>query len=49
MVWIHVTLATLSWVTVLWAAATAGRLVPRRASVIAAERRAEARELQPVG
>jgi cytochrome c oxidase assembly protein subunit 15 len=29
MVWVHVTLATLTWVAVLWAAAAAGTLVPR--------------------
>ena len=28
MVWVHVALATTTWVTVLWAVATAGRLVP---------------------
>jgi len=35
MVWIHVTLATLTWLAVLWAVAAAGRVVPRtRAAVI---------------
>jgi cytochrome c oxidase assembly protein subunit 15 len=34
-VWVHVALATLSWVTLLWAVATAGRLVPRAAPVLA--------------
>jgi cytochrome c oxidase assembly protein subunit 15 len=29
MVWVHVTLATSIWVTVLWAVAAAGRLAPR--------------------
>jgi cytochrome c oxidase assembly protein subunit 15 len=29
MVWVHVALATATWVTVLWSVATAGRLVPR--------------------
>jgi hypothetical protein len=28
-VWVHVTLATLSWVALLWAVAAAGRLAPR--------------------
>ena len=28
-VWVHVTLATLSWLAVLWAVADAGRLAPR--------------------
>jgi cytochrome c oxidase assembly protein subunit 15 len=32
-VWLHVGLATLSWLTILWAVATAGRLVPRTATV----------------
>jgi cytochrome c oxidase assembly protein subunit 15 len=40
-VWVHVTLATLSWVTLLWAVAAAGRLVPRTAVVPAAGRHAE--------
>jgi cytochrome c oxidase assembly protein subunit 15 len=31
MVWVHVTLATLTWLTILWAVLSAGRLVPRRA------------------
>lgn len=30
LVWIHVALATLTWLTMLWAVATAGRLEPRR-------------------
>jgi cytochrome c oxidase assembly protein subunit 15 len=29
LVWVHVALATLTWVTVLWAAAAAGRLAPK--------------------
>lgn len=33
MVWVHVGLATTTWVTVLWAVAAAGRLVPRRAPI----------------
>ena len=31
-VWVHVTLAALTWLTVLWSAAAAGRLVPRAAA-----------------
>jgi heme a synthase len=31
-VWVHVTLAALTWLTVLWSTAAAGRLVPRAAS-----------------
>jgi heme a synthase len=49
MVWVHVTLATLSWIAVLWAVAAAGRLVPRTATVAAHDRRASPRELEPVG
>jgi heme a synthase len=50
MVWVHVTLATLTWLAVLWAAAAAGRLQPRRAAVAAPERPAPAdRELQAIG
>jgi cytochrome c oxidase assembly protein subunit 15 len=38
-VWVHVMLATFSWVTLLWAVAAAGRLVPHRATVTAPEER----------
>jgi cytochrome c oxidase assembly protein subunit 15 len=31
-VWVHVTLAALTWLSVLWSSAAAGRLVPRTAS-----------------
>jgi heme a synthase len=33
MVWVHVALATFTWLVVLWAVATAGALVPRTRSV----------------
>ncbi len=33
MVWVHVTLATATWIAVLWSVAAAGRLVPRRVAV----------------
>jgi cytochrome c oxidase assembly protein subunit 15 len=33
MVWVHVALATLTWIALLWAVACAGRLTPRRAPV----------------
>ncbi|MBV9196303.1 MAG: COX15/CtaA family protein [Solirubrobacterales bacterium] len=33
MVWVHVTLAVLAWLSVLWAVASQGRLVPRVAAV----------------
>jgi cytochrome c oxidase assembly protein subunit 15 len=54
MVWVHVALATGTWLASLWAVAAAGALVPRRAKVLApevaaAERRAEHRELGVVG
>ncbi len=32
LVWVHVTLATLTWLSVLWAVAAAGRLEPRAAT-----------------
>jgi cytochrome c oxidase assembly protein subunit 15 len=35
-VWVHVALATATWITVLWAVATAGRLLPRVSRVPAA-------------
>jgi len=38
MVWVHVTLATLSWLAVLWCVADAGRLVPRIAAVSSLDR-----------
>jgi cytochrome c oxidase assembly protein subunit 15 len=38
MVWVHVALATATWMTVLWAVAAAGRLVPRTAAVPLGER-----------
>ena len=46
MVWVHVTLATLIWVTVLWAVAAAGRLAPRAVLQFAQERRPPARGLE---
>jgi cytochrome c oxidase assembly protein subunit 15 len=55
-VWVHVTLATLTWLAVLWAVAAAGRLAPRAAvpSGETAGRRLDGigqptRELQPAG
>ena len=44
-VWVHVTLATLAWLAVLWAVAIEGRLVPRTATVPVPP---EARELEHV-
>jgi heme A synthase len=49
MVWVHVGLATLTWLAVLWAVAAAGRLVPRTTSVRAVGTQAKARELEPLG
>jgi cytochrome c oxidase assembly protein subunit 15 len=49
MVWVHVGLATATWLTVLWAVAAAGRLLPRTAKVPASERRTTQRELEAVG
>jgi heme a synthase len=49
MVWVHVTLATLSWLAVLWAACAAGRPAPRRVAVDAGDSRiAATRELEVV-
>jgi cytochrome c oxidase assembly protein subunit 15 len=45
MVWVHVTLATVTWLVVLWAVAAAGRLAPRATPVPAVEPR-QARELE---
>jgi cytochrome c oxidase assembly protein subunit 15 len=51
MVWVHVTLATMTWLTLLWAVAVAGRLAPRAVEVPArdAEASERARELELVG
>lgn len=35
MVWVHVALATATWITLLWASAAAGRLAPRKRPVFA--------------
>jgi heme a synthase len=49
MVWVHVGLATFSWLAVLWAAASVGRPAPRRVAVEAAELHVtSARELETV-
>jgi cytochrome c oxidase assembly protein subunit 15 len=49
MVWVHVALATATWLASVWAVAAAGALVPRRAKAPAVERRPEHRELGVVG
>jgi cytochrome c oxidase assembly protein subunit 15 len=48
-VWVHVGLATASWLALLWAVAAAGRLVPRRAEMPVGEADAEARQLEVAG
>jgi cytochrome c oxidase assembly protein subunit 15 len=50
-VWVHVGLATATWLALLWAVAAAGRLVPREAAVPSAERSLdppEVRELEAI-
>ena len=49
MVWVHVGLATVTWLSLLWSVAVAGRLVPRAAEVPVGERSASAREFEVVG
>jgi cytochrome c oxidase assembly protein subunit 15 len=51
MVWVHVALATATWITVLWAVAAAGRVVPRTAPLPVGEREPAARApgLEPAG
>jgi cytochrome c oxidase assembly protein subunit 15 len=48
MVWVHVTLATVTWLVVLWAVAAAGRLVPRRQAVQTPEPRLPAPDFEVV-
>ena len=49
MVWVHVSLATVTWLVVLWAWATEGTLAPRRVAVAAGEpRAAHSREFETV-
>ena len=48
-VWVHVSLATVTWLVILWAWATEGSLAPRRVTVAAEESRATtSRELEAV-
>jgi cytochrome c oxidase assembly protein subunit 15 len=49
MVWVHVTLAVLTWLTLLWAVVSQGRLVPRVAAVPPARAGVTERELESVG
>jgi cytochrome c oxidase assembly protein subunit 15 len=46
-VWVHVTLATLTWLATLWTVATAGRLEPRRAAATSRPERRPS-ETQPL-
>jgi len=48
MVWVHVAMATLTWLVVLWAVVDAGRLTPRHVPVPAGEPSVPARTLEPV-
>jgi heme a synthase len=52
-VWVHVGLATTTWLALLWAVVAAGRLVPRESAVVGVEPAIEAQEtrrnLEPVG
>ena len=49
MVWVHVSLATFTWLAALWALAAAGRLAPRRLVVPVREPSPSARELEAAG
>jgi cytochrome c oxidase assembly protein subunit 15 len=49
MVWVHVALATVTWLAVLWVVAAAGRLAPRAVEVPAGPPAAGSRELELVG
>ena len=49
MVWVHVTLATVSWVVLLWSVAAAGRLVPRTVPARASVPHSGAVELEVAG
>ena len=49
MVWVHVTLATFTWLAVLWAVAAAGSLVPRARTVSVPEPRLSRAAPRPSG
>ena len=49
MVWVHVSLATVTWLTLLWVVAAAGRLAPPAVEVPSGGQPARARELELVG
>jgi cytochrome c oxidase assembly protein subunit 15 len=48
MVWVHVTLATCTWLATLWAVAAAGRLAPRHSVAPVTEPQVPEREFQAV-
>lgn len=49
LVWVHVALATLTWVAMLWTVATAGRLEPRRSEAPARADHPQRSTTEPVG
>ncbi len=49
MVWVHVSLATVTWLTMLWAVAAAGRLAPRAVEVPAGTPAPASREFELAG
>jgi cytochrome c oxidase assembly protein subunit 15 len=49
MVWVHVTLATMTWLTLLWAVAVAGRLAPRSVEVLTRDSLGGSRDLELAG
>jgi hypothetical protein len=46
MVWLHVVTASLTWLSILWAVAAAGRLAPRRAPAPAEQLRPHAASMR---
>ena len=48
MVWVHVALATFTWLATLWAVAAAGRLAPRHSEAPVTEPQVPDREFQAV-
>ena len=48
MVWVHVALATITWLVILWAWAAEGSLAPRRIAVQTPDARPASREFETV-
>jgi cytochrome c oxidase assembly protein subunit 15 len=48
-VWVHVAIATLNWLAMLWTVAAAGRLEPRRGPSLAGARRGDEKASTPAG